>query len=90
MQRTVWLDEKAEYLKVVCTYKCYAPDTAESVQREATEPLRKARRVRYTAAVCALIGPVYLKFTTGTEGIDRGYKVCTPVFHLGLTMTKPS
>lgn len=75
--RFVFLDEKTEYFKVQGSYCCYAPDHLDSDTRESPVPLKKGAKVKWLAAVCGLVGPVFFALTTGTKGLHSHYQVCT-------------
>jgi hypothetical protein len=75
----VWIDEKQEYLRNGTAYHCYAPPETKSQFRTQRHKSGKAWKVKYEAAVCAWAGPIYLRFITGTTGLETPYKVRTSV-----------
>lgn len=77
LRRTVWIDEKQEYLKRGGTVRCYAPFGMASQQREAQAVLGKCPRLKYLAAVAGFCGPVSFEACMGTTDMKRGYLVRT-------------
>jgi hypothetical protein len=77
LKRTVWIDEKTEYLKPAGYLRCYAPAGATSFARSGNAPLGKAPKLKYEAAVCGFAGPLYFKAITGTTDLALGYRVRT-------------
>ena len=89
LRRTVWIDEKQEYLKKGGTLRCYAPFGMASQQREAEAVLGKCPRLKYLAAVAGFCGPVSFEACMGTTHMARGYLVRTvpPWAHLDPSAT---
>lgn len=75
--KIVWIDEKTEWLRASGSYRCYAPPGTASFARESSMPLGKAQKLKYEAAVCGWLGPLYFKAITGTTGLQQGYRVRT-------------
>lgn len=73
----VWIDEKQEYIKLGGKYACYAPDGVVSFQREYSDYIAKASRVKWIAATSARLGCPYFDLITGTTDMETGYKVRT-------------
>ena len=79
LRRVVWIDEKQEDLRCGGSYRCYAPHDMKSFQREDLDNLPKKFKVKYEAAVSAVLGPVYFNFISGTTGKPKKYKARTLV-----------
>ena len=80
LRRVVWIDEKQEYIGRL-SYRCYADDDASSFIMEGKEALNSSKKIKYIAAVSAILGPVYFSTITGTTGLSSKYKVrtCVPL-----------
>jgi hypothetical protein len=78
--RIVWVDEKKE-ARGSYTYRCVAPDDMPShwEGRDTTDSAMHAHVLAYIAAVCGVLGPVYLQFITGTSGKPLEFMVRTAV-----------
>lgn len=76
MHRIFWIDESHIYI-VPKGQRVYAPPEASLVLEDERleRDFRKVIKLRFYCVVNAVLGPVYMKFVTGTTGLKTGYKV---------------
>jgi hypothetical protein len=75
LKRLVFIDEKQEYYRI-SHYECYADDDAESRTVESSTTLGEAaKKIKYIAAVNAVMGPVYFSMISGTSDYDTEFMV---------------
>jgi hypothetical protein len=77
LESIVFMDEKPLWLCGAYTFRCYAPDGMQDIEREGQLLTRDNWKLKWLSAVNAKLGGIYFEQISGSMGFETPYMVRT-------------